>query len=77
MHLVLYRSNHCPACRRLSAELRRLCADLGGAVEEKDVVAHLEEAATLGITHPPAVVMNGRLLGQGGAALARVRRLRR
>ncbi|MDD3765443.1 MAG: glutaredoxin [Pseudomonadota bacterium] len=77
MRLVLYRSDHCPACRRLSAELRRLCAGLGGSLEEKDVVVHLEEAAALGVTRPPAVAMNGRLLGQGSALLAKLRKLHR
>lgn len=75
MHFVLYRSDHCPACRKLSADLRRMCGELDASFEVRDVVEHLEEAAALGITRPPAVVMNGRLLGQGAAARTKLRKL--
>lgn len=30
-----------------------------------DVTRHIDEAVRLGITHPPAVVVGGRLLAQG------------
>lgn len=73
MHIVLYRSEHCPACRKLSAQLLHLCRKLDAHAEVKDVLEHLEEASAQGVTHPPAVVVNGRLLGQGAVALAKLK----
>jgi len=73
VHFVLYRSDHCPACRKLSADLRHRCRRTDATLEERDILDHLEEAARLGITRPPAVVLDGRLLGQGPAALRGLR----
>ncbi len=74
MHIVVYQSVYCPACRRVSAELIDLCRQFDADTEVKDVLEHLEHAARLGITRPPAVVIDGRLFGQGNAAVVKLRR---
>ncbi|MDE2149349.1 MAG: glutaredoxin [Gammaproteobacteria bacterium] len=74
MQIVIYRSQHCPACRRLSAELTQLCRKLDATAESRDVLEHLEAAARLGIRQPPAVVIDGRLFGQGAAVLGKLKR---
>lgn len=74
MHIVVYQSEHCPACRRVTAELVGVCRQLDAATEVREVVAHLEHAARLGITRPPAVVVDGRLFGQGHDVLSKLRR---
>lgn len=72
--VTLYVSRHCPACRRLSAALVAACRGRGVEPEVRDILAHLEAAARLGTTQPPAVVIDGRLLGQGAAALDKLHR---
>lgn len=74
MHIVIYRSEHCPACRKLSAELTRLCSKLEATMENRDVLADLEHAARIGITQPPEVVIDGHLFGQGAAVLGKLKR---
>ena len=73
-HIVVYQSLYCPACRRIAAELIDLCRQLDADVEVRDVMEHLEQAARLGIARPPAVVVDGRLFGQGHAVLGKLRR---
>lgn len=72
--VTLYVSQHCPACRRLSAELVACCRRGGVEPDVRDVLDHLETAARLGITRPPAVLLDGRLFGQGGAVLSKLKR---
>lgn len=72
--VTLYASRHCPACRRLSDELVACCRRGGIEADVRDVLEHLETAARLGITRPPAVLLDGRLFGQGGAVLAKLQR---
>lgn len=74
---MVYQSVYCPACRRVSAELIDLCRQFDANTKVRDVVEHLEQAARLGITRPPAVVINGRLFGQGGTVLGKLRRKER
>ncbi len=73
-HIVIYQSVYCPACRRVSAELIDLCRQFDADTEVRDVLEHLEQAARLGIARPPAVVIDGRLFGQGNAVLGKLRR---
>ncbi len=75
MHIVVYQSTYCPVCRRVSAELIDMGRQFDADTEVKDVLEHLEHAARLGITRPPAVVIDGRLFGQGHAAVVKLRRM--
>ncbi|MDE2154281.1 MAG: glutaredoxin [Xanthomonadaceae bacterium] len=77
MHIVVYQSVYCPACRRTAAELIDLCRQFDADAEVRDVMEHLEQAARLGIVRLPAVVIDGRLFGQGNAALGKLRRKER
>ena len=74
MHVIVYQSRHCPACRQISGQLIQLGRQLDADVETRDLLEHLEAAARLGISHPPAVVIDGRLFVQGAAALVKLRR---
>ncbi len=74
MHIVVYQSEHCPVCRRVTAELVDVCRQLDAATEVREVLAHLEQAARLGITRPPAVIVDGRLFGQGHGVSTKLRR---
>ncbi len=74
MHIVVYQSEHCPACRRVATALIAVCRELDAATEVRDVLVHLEQAARLGITRPPAVVVDGRLFGQGSTVADKLRR---
>lgn len=76
-NIVVYQSVYCPACRRVSAELIDLCRQFDADTEVRDVVEHLEQAARLGITRLPAVVIDGRLFGQSNAVLGKLRRKER
>ena len=71
--VTIFTSQHCPACRRVSAELIAVCRRGGLEPEVLDVIAHLEAAAQFGVSQPPAVVINGRLLAQGARAPHRLR----
>lgn len=72
--VTLYTSQHCPACRLLSDELVACCRRRNIEPDVRDVLQHLETAARLGIIRPPAVLIDGRLFGQGGAVLAKLQR---
>lgn len=60
MNVEIYHSPHCTACESLiekwvgHARIRRV-----------NVCTHLEAAAALGISRPPALVIDGRLVAQG------------
>ncbi|WP_255324836.1 glutaredoxin [Rhodanobacter sp. OR444] len=73
-HIVIYQSAYCPACRRVAAELIDLCRQFDADTEVRDVLEHLEQAARLGITRPPAIVIKGHLFGQGNTVLGKLRR---
>lgn len=71
MVIELFHSPYCPACRALD--------QVGGgdpAIVRRDLVRHLEEAVSLGITRPPALVVDGRLIAQGAAVIAAAKKLR-
>jgi len=71
--VIVYVSRHCPACRQLSSELVECCRGSGVEPEVRDVLAELEAAARLGVSQPPAVVIDGRLFGQGAAVLRKLK----
>ncbi len=73
MHIVIYHSQHCPACRQLSSELVECCRRGSVEPEVHDVLEALEAAARLGVSQPPAVVIDGRLFGQGAAVLRKLK----
>lgn len=60
MSIELYHSPHCTACESLVEQWTGQTA-----IRRLDVCKHLERAARLGISHPPALVVNGQLLAQG------------
>lgn len=70
MKIDLYHSPHCKACESLVerwavfAEIRRM-----------DVCMHLEAAAALGISRPPALVVDGQLVAQGPKVIDALRAL--
>lgn len=74
MHIVIYQSEHCSACQRVTADLIGVCRQLDAATKVRDILGHLEQAARLGITRPPAVIVDGRLFGQGNGVAAKLRR---
>ncbi|MGH8222837.1 MAG: thioredoxin family protein [Woeseiaceae bacterium] len=69
----LYYSPYCTAC----ADPRRLDAESRDAVVWKDITEHLAEAVSLGIVQPPALVIDGRVVAQGRAALQQLADLAR
>lgn len=70
MVVELYHSPHCPACRSLERMFRK-----DFPIRRRDLARHLELAARLGITRPPALVVDGRVVAQGAAVVPAVRRL--
>jgi hypothetical protein len=70
MVIELFHSPHCPVCRALDP--------VGGGdlvIVRRDLVRHLEEAVRLGITQPPALVVDGRVIAQGAAVVAATKKL--
>lgn len=72
MVVELYHSPYCPACRALEREFGK-----DFPVLRRDLARHLEQAARLGIRRPPALVVDGRVVAQGAAVVAAVRKLLR
>lgn len=61
-----------PWCRACGSDLQGSPADRAG-VDWIDITAHIEQAVRLGITRPPALVIDGRLTAQGPRAIERLR----
>lgn len=66
MSIIVYYSPYFPACR-----MPRHGAPAG--LIWCDVAQHLEQAAALGVTLPPAIVVDSKLRWQGSEALRRQR----
>ncbi|MGB8378358.1 MAG: hypothetical protein WCE70_07835 [Rhodanobacteraceae bacterium] len=66
MQIIVYYSPHC-ACGPEPGTVGR------SGLVWRDVTRHVGEAAALGVTRPPAVVVNGRLRWQGIEAARRLR----
>lgn len=65
MAIELYYSPYCDACANPHV---RAAAESHG-VTVKDVAEHLAEAVSHGIVQPPALVIDGRVVAQGSAAI--------
>lgn len=72
MPVELFHSPYCPACRALQQAF-------GGDLEIllRDVARDLEEAACLGITQLPALVVDRQVIAQGAAVVAAMKQLRK
>lgn len=68
----IYYSPYCRSCG-----ITRLRRTDNAAEQWIDVTVHLEAAARLRITQLPALVIDGRLIAQGPAAVRRLRSTRR
>lgn len=69
MHVTIYASRHCAGCRALSERLVHWANEIGAVLDVREISTHIEEAARLRIIRPPAVVINGKLFGQGAGVL--------
>lgn len=65
MSIELYYSPHCDVC----ADSRLLAAAEQHGVTVKDVTAFFTEAVGLRIAQPPALVVDGKVVAQGAAAV--------
>jgi len=74
MHVTIYASRHCAACRALSERLVGWANEVGAVLDIREISTHIEEAARLRIICPPAVVINGKLFGQGAGVLDKLQR---
>ncbi|MDE2085820.1 MAG: glutaredoxin [Xanthomonadaceae bacterium] len=60
-----------PWCRACGGDARRAASN--DAMVWIDITRHIEQAVRLGITRPPALVIDGRLVAQGPRAVERLR----
>lgn len=69
MRIVLFHSPHCRACEQFVGRWPAL------PIQRLDVCQHLERAAALGVSRPPALVVDGALIAEGAAVEAALLRL--
>lgn len=71
MPIEFYYSPYCTACA--SPRVRASAKDIG--VVAREITEHLAEAVSLGIVQPPALVVDGRVVAQGAAAIRELEKL--